>query len=188
MTRCYVVVWVANLFAQGQFGWAEFSWGHNLTLCTRNKVTFFVFFSNCHMSLTCCCFCRCLCSRCVAFKATASICVKLSQKRSSNIIRIMTRWINSAKFVMWLFKNRGSGFEISWFWFVRDTQLRWNYDSFLVLQPQQVLLNQLQDRQMSSDPISSLLCASCWVIHSIRKQDVTIYISWSFGNHLLVKN
>lgn len=46
-------------------------------------------------------------------------------------------------------------------------------DSFGVLQPQQVLLNQLLDRQMSSEPISFPLC--CFMLGDpfTGKQDIT---------------
>ena len=35
--RLYVVICVTKVHAQGQFGWAESSWGHNLALCTLTR-------------------------------------------------------------------------------------------------------------------------------------------------------
>lgn len=35
--RLYVVICVAKVHAQGQFGWAESSRGHNLALCTLTR-------------------------------------------------------------------------------------------------------------------------------------------------------
>lgn len=65
--------------------------------------------------------------------------------------------------------------SISRSYFATDTQLGRPCDGSVDRQPQQVLLSQLLDRQMSSDAISFLLCVSCWAIIT-RKLDTTSYL------------